>query len=89
MQKSDKPAEYTKCTAYGFLDHSLKEDCATIIISLKGVSNGETRKRTIPVLLPPHKQPKSHSFFQNALRKGYFLKDITFRVNVSSEKQSH
>ena len=25
------------CTAYGFLDHSLKEDCATITISLKGV----------------------------------------------------
>ena len=26
-----------ECTAYGFLDHSLKEDCATITISLKGV----------------------------------------------------
>ena len=26
------------CTAYGFLGHSLKEDCATITISLKGVS---------------------------------------------------
>ena len=33
-----------KCTAYGFLDHSLKEDCATITISLKGVSNGKTQK---------------------------------------------
>ena len=28
---------YIDCTAYGFLDHSLKEDCATITISLKGV----------------------------------------------------
>ena len=36
--------EYNICTAYGFLDHSLKEDCATITISLKGVSNGETKK---------------------------------------------
>ena len=35
---------YQSCTAYGFLDHSLKEDCATITISLKGVSNGETQK---------------------------------------------
>ena len=34
----------TGCTAYSFLDHSLKEDCATITISLKGVSNGETQK---------------------------------------------
>ncbi len=32
------------CTAYGFLDHSLKEDCATIQSQLKGVSNGETKK---------------------------------------------
>ena len=32
------------CTAYGFLDHSLKEDCAIMTISLKGVSNGETKK---------------------------------------------
>ena len=32
------------CTAYGFLDHSLKEDCDIITISLKGVSNGETKK---------------------------------------------
>ena len=32
------------CTAYSFLDHSLKEDCATITISLKGVSDGETKK---------------------------------------------
>ena len=32
------------CTAYGFLDHSLKEDCATLTISLKGVSNGKTKK---------------------------------------------
>ena len=32
------------CTAYGFLDHSLKEDCAIMTISLKGVSNGETQK---------------------------------------------
>ena len=31
------------CTAYGFLDHSLKEDCAIMTISLKGVSNGETK----------------------------------------------
>ena len=31
-----------RCTAYGFLDHSLKEDCAIMAISLKGVSNGET-----------------------------------------------
>ena len=46
MQKSDKPAEYTKCTAYGFLDHSLKEDCGIMAISLKGVSNGETKKFT-------------------------------------------
>ena len=43
MQKSDKPAEYTKCTAYGFLDRSLKEDCGIMAISLKGVSNGETK----------------------------------------------
>ena len=32
------------CTAYGFLDHSLKEDCATIQSQLKGVSDGETKK---------------------------------------------
>ncbi len=32
------------CTAYGFLDHSLKEDCDIMTISLKGVSNGETQK---------------------------------------------
>ena len=25
-----KMLSYTSCTAYGFLDHSLKEDCATI-----------------------------------------------------------
>ena len=34
----------TLCTAYGFLDHSLKEDCATIQSQLKGVSDGETKK---------------------------------------------
>ena len=33
------------CNAIGFLDHSLKEDCATItIIPLKGESDGETKK---------------------------------------------
>ena len=32
------------CTAYGFLDHSLKEDCATIQSQLKGVSDGKTKK---------------------------------------------
>ena len=32
-----KSPEWVNCTAYGFLDHSLKEDCATITISLKGV----------------------------------------------------
>ena len=37
-------ADLSICTAYGFLDHSLKEDCAIITISLKGVSNGETKK---------------------------------------------
>ena len=35
---------FSKCTAYGFLDHSLKEDCATIQSQLKGVSDGETKK---------------------------------------------
>ena len=39
-----KPQCNMYCTAYGFLDHSLKEDCATLTISLKGVSNGETKK---------------------------------------------
>ena len=37
----------------------------------------------------PINNPKAILFFQNPLRKGYFLKDTTFRVNVSSEKQSH
>ena len=32
------------CTAYGFLGHSVKEDCDTITMPLKGVSNGETKK---------------------------------------------
>ena len=33
----------TACTAYGFLGHSLKEDCDIITISLKGVSHVETK----------------------------------------------
>ena len=28
--------DLTSCTAYGFLDHSLKENCATITISFQG-----------------------------------------------------
>ena len=37
--------EHSICNAIGFLDHSLKEDCATItIIPLKGESDGETKK---------------------------------------------
>ena len=39
----DTGASITTCTAYGFLGHSLKEDCAIITIYLKGVSNGETK----------------------------------------------
>ena len=42
------------CTAYGFLDHSLKEDCATITISLKGVSNGEPNEEDSPLSLRPN-----------------------------------
>ena len=38
-----RSAFHTDCTAYGFLDHSLKEDCDIMTISLKGVSNGETQ----------------------------------------------
>ena len=43
MPKRAKSLPVRTCTAYGFLDHSLKEDCATITISLKGVSDGQTK----------------------------------------------
>jgi hypothetical protein len=32
-----------QCTAIGNLDHSLKQDCATIPIYLKGASDGQTK----------------------------------------------
>ena len=44
LKIEDLRTEYSVCTAYGFLDHSLKEDCATIQSQLKGVSDGETKK---------------------------------------------
>ena len=33
------------CTAYGFLDHSLKEDCATITISIERSLQWRTKRR--------------------------------------------
>ena len=30
IARNDEYSDTTSCTAYGFLDHSLKEDCATI-----------------------------------------------------------
>ena len=37
-----RPSHAQRCTAIGNLDNSLNQDCATITIYLKGVSDGST-----------------------------------------------